>query len=33
MRHALHHRADVNFGVSSSLWDRVFRTEARIRFL
>lgn len=32
MRHVLHHRADVNFGVSSSIWDRVFRTEGVIRF-
>lgn len=33
MRHALHHRADVNFGVTTSLWDRVFRSEATVRFV
>lgn len=32
LRHAMHHRADVNFGVSSSLWDRVFGTDGRVKF-
>lgn len=32
MRHVIHHRADVNFGVTTSLWDRAFKTEATIRF-
>lgn len=32
MRHVLHHRTDVNYGVSNSLWDRVFGTDAKIRF-
>lgn len=31
MRHVLHHRVDVNFGVSTSLWDRIFKTEAGLR--
>jgi sterol desaturase/sphingolipid hydroxylase (fatty acid hydroxylase superfamily) len=30
MRHAAHHRMEVNFGVSTSLWDRVFRTEGNL---
>jgi sterol desaturase/sphingolipid hydroxylase (fatty acid hydroxylase superfamily) len=30
MRHVLHHRSEANFGVTSGLWDRVFRTEANI---
>jgi sterol desaturase/sphingolipid hydroxylase (fatty acid hydroxylase superfamily) len=29
MRHIFHHRADVNFGVSTSLWDRIFNTEGK----
>jgi sterol desaturase/sphingolipid hydroxylase (fatty acid hydroxylase superfamily) len=33
MRHVLHHRMDVNFGVSTSLWDRVFKTESAIRLV
>lgn len=33
LRHALHHRADCNYGVSTSLWDRVFGTEAEIRLV
>lgn len=33
MRHVLHHRADVNYGVTSSLWDRLFGTEATIKFV
>ena len=32
MRHVLHHRTDLNFGVTTALWDRVFRTESTIRF-
>lgn len=28
MRHAEHHRREVNFGVSTGLWDLVFRTES-----
>lgn len=27
MRHAAHHRTDVNFGVTSRLWDKIFNTE------
>jgi len=30
--HMLHHRRDVNFGVTTSLWDRVFNTESKINF-
>jgi sterol desaturase/sphingolipid hydroxylase (fatty acid hydroxylase superfamily) len=29
LRHAAHHRSEVNFGVSTSLWDRVFGTEGK----
>jgi sterol desaturase/sphingolipid hydroxylase (fatty acid hydroxylase superfamily) len=27
MRHAAHHRTDVCFGVTTSLWDKIFNTE------
>jgi sterol desaturase/sphingolipid hydroxylase (fatty acid hydroxylase superfamily) len=27
MRHAAHHRTDVNFGVTASVWDKLFNTE------
>jgi sterol desaturase/sphingolipid hydroxylase (fatty acid hydroxylase superfamily) len=33
MRHVLHHRANVNFGVTTSLWDRAFRTEGAFRVI
>jgi sterol desaturase/sphingolipid hydroxylase (fatty acid hydroxylase superfamily) len=29
MRHVAHHRTDCNFGIVTSLWDRVFRTEGK----
>lgn len=32
MRHVLHHRADVNFGVTTGLWDIAFGTEGKIKF-
>jgi sterol desaturase/sphingolipid hydroxylase (fatty acid hydroxylase superfamily) len=31
MRHVIHHRVDANFGVTTSLWDRVFKTEYIIK--
>lgn len=32
-RHAIHHQVDMNgnFGVTSSLWDHVFRTQVKLR--
>lgn len=32
MRHVMHHRSDVNFGVITGLWDRLFKTEASQKF-
>lgn len=29
MRHAAHHRTDVNFGVTTRLWDKIFNSEGK----